>query len=88
MSIADNTLPDFFPLAPKQCKVKATSFFDCFTVKSAKQNDNDSQSGVIGLAACLQQKKEYEKCMIAYEKSHVPKRYRVQEEYRVQKPKT
>ena len=35
-----------------------------------------------GLNACLKEKKNYEKCMLAHEKKSEIKLYRVQKEYR------
>eukprot|EP01041_Mallomonas_annulata_P008106 gene8106-16643_t len=82
MSSADTTLPDFFPTSTKQCKASADAFFSCFSLKSKKSDEKDTQAGVKGVLSCLKEKKEYEKCMVAFEKKNAPKRYRVQEEYR------
>lgn len=78
----DDRLPPFFPRTTKSCKIQSEKFFECFSKASIKQSPSDTEAGSRGLAACLQEKKLYEKCMSAYEKSKPIKLHRVQEEYR------
>jgi len=45
-------------------------------------DNDDAEAGVRGLKSCLKEKKNYERCMLAYEKTNEVKLYRVQKEYR------
>lgn len=79
----EERMPDFFPRSVKQCTKVSDAFFTCFTEKSAKKSDDDTECGQIGLKGCLSQKKTYEQCMQRYDtRAKDPKRHRVQEEYR------
>ena len=72
----NDKLPDFFPKAPKVCREPANKFFECFTINSEKSSPTDTEAGQRGLAKCLLEKEAYEKCMLKFEKTHPPKRYR------------
>ena len=75
---ADERMADHFPRTVKPCAKVSETFFTCFFEKSAKRSDDDTDSGVLGLKACLQQKKAYEQCMARYDtRIKDPKRHRV-----------
>ncbi len=81
-AVPDDVLPDYFPRAPKECKAEAEIFFTCFTEKSVKTSDTDTEAGIRGLQECLNLKKSYESCMGKLDSSKLDRRYEVNEEYR------
>lgn len=70
-------LPTFFPYAPKECKIQSDEFFNCFSSKSIKSSEIDSEAGVRGQKECILLQQKYEKCMIAVERKRPPRRMRV-----------
>mmetsp|Transcript_10766 Transcript_10766/g.35668 ORF Transcript_10766/g.35668 Transcript_10766/m.35668 type:complete len:124 (-) Transcript_10766:471-842(-) len=77
------TLPDFFPLAPKACASQSAKFFECFATKGIQNaGEEDPDAGQKALADCARTLAAYEKCMTRWRRRHEPVFYRVQEEYR------
>ena len=76
-------LPDFFPKVSKDCAIPGNKFMACFTNSSSKKNTDDSEAGSRGLQICARELLAYELCMKNSEGKQAPKRYRVQEEYKV-----
>lgn len=73
----DIKIPLFFPYAPKECKIAANTFFECFNRMSDKIVPEDVDAGRRGMLKCMQEMKQYEACMTAYEAKNPPKRMRV-----------
>jgi hypothetical protein len=76
-------LPSSFPRAPSVCKTVAETFFTCLNSNSAKTSPDDKDASLRGLQACVKELKAYEHCMSILEEKQDPKRFRVQEEYRL-----
>jgi hypothetical protein len=47
------TLMDHFPRVASSCKDPAHTFFQCFSQKSLKENNNDTMAGQRGLRTCI-----------------------------------
>ena len=77
-----NPLPDFFPKVAKECNVAGSKFMECFSTHATKENSVDIDAGIRGLKSCARELVAYEACMKKHEVKQLPKRYRVQEEYR------
>jgi hypothetical protein len=77
-------LPSSFPRAPSACKSVAEAFFTCVNKNSVKTDPSDKDASLRGLKACVTELKLYDDCMTQLESKKNPKRFRVQEEYRLQ----
>ena len=58
-----DTLPDFFPATTKLCVKQSEAFFSCFSEKSVKSSDDDTDAGARGLKDCTKLKNDYVTCM-------------------------
>jgi hypothetical protein len=57
------TLPDYFPASIAACSKVSNEFFDCFSTKSIKSSDTDTEAGQRALNACQKELAAYKKCM-------------------------